>query len=37
VRAKYLAREVEPGLRLLPSPGREEAFEIYDALRSALA
>ncbi|HZR82334.1 MAG TPA: hypothetical protein VFD92_14670, partial [Candidatus Binatia bacterium] len=33
----YLEREVEPGLRLLPQPGRGIVTEIYDALRSSLA
>ena len=32
----YLRREVEPGLRLLPSPGREAAREVFDALQAAL-
>jgi hypothetical protein len=35
--AAYLAREVEPGIRLLAPPGRDAARQIYDALQAALA
>jgi hypothetical protein len=33
---EYLEREVEPGLRLLPQPGRQAARPIYDALIRSL-